>query len=141
MNARIRLITEPDEVQKVYDARLLDYGQTLALAATAEEIASRLKRTQLLYKESFRCLTKDGSRSRPPATFFATRPVGDENLQKVLSRLRGEITEFRIPDYQLQENWTQASSLKRDAAWFRKIAEEPPKSPQAIAISPALRAE
>lgn len=141
VNARIRLVTEPDEVQKVYDALLLDYGQALALASTAEEIASRLERTQLLYKESFRCFTEERKRILAACDFFSTRPVGDENLQKVLSRLRGEMTEFHIADYQLQGNVTQASSLKRDAAWLRKIAEEPPKPPLATVVSPALRAE
>lgn len=141
VNARIRMITEPEEVRKVYDALLLDYGQALALASTAEEIASRLERNQLLYKDAFRCFTEERKRILEACDFFVTRAVGDENLQRRLSQMRGEITEYHIADYQLQENWTQASSLKRDASWLRKIAAEPPKPPQNAAPSPTLRAE
>jgi hypothetical protein len=141
VNARIRLVTEPEEVQNVYDALLLDYGQALALASTAEEIASRLERYELLYKDTFRCFTEERKRILEACDFFAQRSVGDENLQKVLSRLRGEMTEFRIPDYQLQENWAHASSLKRDAAWLRKIAAEPPKPPLSAVATPTQKAE
>jgi hypothetical protein len=141
VNARIRMITEPEEVQKVYDALLLDYGQALALASTAEEIASRLERNQLLYKDAFRCFTEERKRILEACDFFVTRSVGDENLQRRLSQMRGEMTEYHIADYQLQENWTQASSLKREASWLRKIAAEPPKPPQNAAPSPKLRAE
>lgn len=141
VNARIRMITEPEEVKKVYDALLLDYGQALALASTAEEIASRLERNQLLYKDAFRCFIEERKRILEACDFFVTRAVGDENLQRRLSQMRGEMTEFHIADYQLQESWNQASPLKREAFWLRKIAEEPPKPPKGAVDSPTLRAE
>ncbi|RLS58199.1 MAG: PKD domain-containing protein [Planctomycetota bacterium] len=141
VNARIQMVTEPAEVQKVYDALLLDYGQALALASTAEEIASRLERNQLLYKDAFRCFTEERKRILAACDFFATRAVGDENLQKRLSQMRGEMTEYHIADYQLPENWTQTSSLKREATWLRQIAAEPPKPPKDAVVSPTMRAE
>jgi PKD domain len=141
VNARIRMVTEPDEIQNIYEALLLDYGQALALASTAEEIAGKLDRYELHYKEVLRCFTEERQRILAACDFFAQRPVGDENLQKRLSQMRGEMTEYHIADYQLQENWSQASALKREAAWLRKIAAETPKPPQGAVVSPTLRAE
>jgi len=141
VNARIRIVTEPDELVEAYDALLLDFGRSLVLASSAEELAGRLERYALLYKDSLRCFTEERKRILEACDFFSQRAVGDENLQRRLSQMRGEMTDFRIPNYQLEENGTRASALKREAFWLRRNAETPPKPPRIKEVSPALRAE
>jgi hypothetical protein len=135
------MVTEPDELLKTYDALLLDYGRALVLASSAEELAGRLERYELLYKDTLRCFTEEKKRIREACDFFSQRAVGDESLQRRLSLMRGEITDFRIPNYQLQENLNEASSLKQEAFWLRRNAETPPKPPRIAAVSPAVREE
>jgi|GEM_PF-5006454 len=141
VTARIGMVTEPDEVRTIHEALMLDFGQALVLASTAEEIAGKLERYELHYKDVFRCFTEERKRILEACDFFSQRSEGDENLQKRLSQMRGEMTEYRIPNYQLQENWNQGSSLKREAFWLRRMAADPPSPPAITAVSPALRAE
>ena len=141
INARIRRVTDPDELVNAYDALLLDYGRSLVLASSAEELAGRLERHELLYKDSLRCYTEEKKRILEACDYFSQRAVGDENLQRRLSQMRGEMTDFRIPNYQLQENGNHASALKREAFWLRRNAETPSKPPRITEVSPALRAE
>jgi hypothetical protein len=141
VNARILMVTAPDELVKTYDALLVDYGQSLVLASSAEELAGRLERSELLYKDSLRCYTEEKKRILEACDYFSQRAVGDENLRRRLSQMRGEMTDFRIANYQLQQNGNRAWTLKREATWLRRAAETPGKPPRITEVSPGLRAE
>lgn len=133
----IRAIAEPQEIQKVYQSLQQDYAQALSLAATAEDLAGKLERYRGLYRDVLRCFKEERQRVLDACYYFATRPVGDENLQVVLSNIRGELIGYSIPEYQLDDAGSQVFDLKHEAAWLQKMVAQPMTPPT---IKPQLTA-
>lgn len=136
----VRAIAEPQEIQQVYQSLQQDYAQALTLAATAEDLAGKLERYRGLYRDVLRCFKEERQRVLDACYYFATRPVGDENLQGVLSNIRGEIIGYSIPEYQLDDASSQVFDLKHESAWLRKMAAEPIEPPVIKVATPADQA-
>ncbi len=136
----VRAISEPQEIQKVYQSLQQDYAQALTLAATADDLAGKLERYRGLYRDVLRCFKEERQRVLDACYYFATRPVGDENLQAVLSNIRGELIGYSIPEYQLDDAGSQVFDLKHESAWLRKMAAEPMAPPVTKAATPAEQA-
>ncbi len=136
----LRVMGDSQEIQKVYQSLQQEYAQALTLAATAEDLAGKLERYRGLYRDVLRCFKEERQRVLDACYYFATRPVGDENLQAVLSNIRGELIGYSIPEYQLDDAGTQVFDLKHESAWLRKMAAEPMAPPVIKAASPADQA-
>lgn len=136
-HAYIRAISEPQEIQSVYQALQQEYATALTLAATADDVAGKLERYRGLYRDVLRCFKEERQRVLDACYFFVTRPVGDENLQRILSGIRGEIIGYSIPEYQLDDAASQVFDLRHESAWLRKMAAEPMAPPVIKLATPA----